>query len=94
MITRGTSSSDAPAVAWRVSAHTDISSSPTPSPTTEATDSDGDGLTDDQEKSLRTNLYSNDSDLDGVFDGYEVTNGYEDRCRSPIRTTPTATMTG
>lgn len=49
---------------------------PTPSPTPDATDSDGDGLTDDQEKTLRTNPYSNDSDLDGVFDGYEVANGY------------------
>lgn len=49
---------------------------PTPSPTPEAADSDGDGLTDEQEKSLRTNPYSNDSDLDGVFDGYEVANGY------------------
>lgn len=50
--------------------------SPTPSPKPEPADSDGDGLSDEQEKSLRTNPYSNDSDLDGVFDGYEVANGY------------------
>jgi len=35
-------------------------------------DSDGDGLTDDEEKNLNTNLNSSDSDSDGLFDYEEV----------------------
>lgn len=35
-------------------------------------DSDGDGLTDDQERQLGTDPFRSDSDEDGLFDGEEV----------------------
>jgi hypothetical protein len=43
---------------------------PTPKPI--AKDSDGDGLTDEEEQGLGTDLYKQDTDLDGLFDREEV----------------------
>jgi len=53
------------------------SSSSTLTPTSNAlVDSDADGLTDAQEKSLGTNPQNRDTDGDGYIDGEEVKNGY------------------
>lgn len=41
-------------------------------------DSDGDGLSDEEEDTLGTNLYSADTDNDGLLDGDEVLNYYTD----------------
>lgn len=53
-----------------------VTPSPTPAPTAVPTtpplDSDGDGLSDVEERARGTNPMSNDSDGDGVFDGYEI----------------------
>lgn len=45
---------------------------PTPSAINQIIDTDGDGLTDEQEASLGTNIQSTDSDNDGLFDFEEV----------------------
>lgn len=46
--------------------------SPNPAPPAAGTDSDGDGLTDDQEQSSGTDPRAADTDSDGLFDGEEV----------------------
>ncbi|NQV13272.1 MAG: hypothetical protein HQ530_03140 [Parcubacteria group bacterium] len=43
---------------------------------TEGIDSDNDGLSDDQERELGTNIYNADSDGDSHLDGEEVKNGF------------------
>jgi hypothetical protein len=40
-------------------------------------DSDGDGLSDDEEAALGTNPYDPDTDDDGLGDGSEVANGFD-----------------
>jgi hypothetical protein len=40
-------------------------------------DSDGDGLSDDEEAALGTNPYDADTDDDGRSDGWEVANGFD-----------------
>lgn len=52
-----------------------LAPSPSVTPTSVPLDSDGDGLTDQDEMARGTNPMSNDSDGDSVFDGYEVSVG-------------------
>lgn len=64
---------------------------PEPPPVTQPPDTDGDGLTDDQEANLGTLIDDSDTDDDGLNDGLEVTWGSSP---TPPTSAPSAPTTG
>lgn len=57
-----------------------------------ALDSDGDGLTDDEELTYATNLDKPDTDEDGFLDGHEVFHLYNPNGKTPVRLLDTGSV--